>query len=393
MTLVALAATAVVGVSLAPAAQAAGPAQAPALTAAQQARLRQPSVAVSLGDSYISGVAGRWRGNSDSPLLSRFGTDRAWHPKSGHWLGVVEPSVVYGNTVGGCTRSDSAPILSAHLSFAAPINLACSGAQTVNVQRAIAGGRSLHGEPPQDDQLAALAADHRVRMVVLSIGGNDVGFGNIVSSCVDSYVTHSTACSVKWKTKLAASLQTMATSVARTIDDIHGTMTDAGYLPGDYRLVLQSYPSPLPPAGEDHYSGKYPDTRLLLGRCPLLDADEAWAAGTLTPAVSRTLAGVANSRGAQFLDLSDAFRGHELCADAAKHPRGGTPNSAGVEWVRFIDLTHQGDYAESLHPNYFGQQALGRCLALAAASAGNVACHGVAKQDVSAVHVTPLPEL
>ena len=35
------------------------------------------SAAVTLGDSFISGEAGRWQGNSPDPTLCRRGTDRA----------------------------------------------------------------------------------------------------------------------------------------------------------------------------------------------------------------------------------------------------------------------------------------------------------------------------
>src|SRR4051812_4641525 len=62
-----------------------------------------PTAAISLGDSLISGEAGRWKGNSDISRGDRGGTDRAYHD------GKYEPSIVYGNTVkNGCHRADSA---------------------------------------------------------------------------------------------------------------------------------------------------------------------------------------------------------------------------------------------------------------------------------------------
>jgi hypothetical protein len=347
----------------------------------------RPSVAVSLGDSYIGGMGGRWKGNSDDPLPHHEGTDRAWQKKSGHLFGVVNKSLVYGNTAGSCDRSDSAPILSAQLTFASPVNLACADAETRNVIRAMAGGSSVHGEKPQDDQLATVAANKRVRLIVLSVGGNDVGFGDIVATCSVAYALRLSPCNQTLNAALDSRLTTMAASVGRTLDDIHGTMTDAGYQSGDYRVVLESYPSPVPAPGQDKYSGKAPDGRLTIGGCPLLDKDEAWAANTLVPAVTKKLAAVAGSHGVQFLDLSDAFRGHELCASAAKHPSG-SPQAATSEWIRFVDLTKQGDYAESMHPNFYGQQALGRCLALTAETTGNVACHGQPLQAPTAVSIT-----
>ena len=73
-----------------------------------------------------------------------------------------------------------APIRSAPIAVGEKANLACSGAQTVNVWRAAAGGQAHFGEPPQADQLAALARRDDVRLVVLTVGANDVGFGGLV---------------------------------------------------------------------------------------------------------------------------------------------------------------------------------------------------------------------
>ena len=44
---------------------------------AQAGHPSKPTAAVALGDSFISGEAGRWQGNSVDPTLCRRGTDRA----------------------------------------------------------------------------------------------------------------------------------------------------------------------------------------------------------------------------------------------------------------------------------------------------------------------------
>jgi len=46
--------------------------------AAHATRTSGPTAIVSLGDSFISGEAGRWRGNSTVVATDRAGTDRAW---------------------------------------------------------------------------------------------------------------------------------------------------------------------------------------------------------------------------------------------------------------------------------------------------------------------------
>lgn len=349
--------------------------------------LRSDAV-VSLGDSYISGEAGRWRGNTSDSGPGRLGTDRAWRVDPANPAGVIDRSLVYGATVAnGCHRSDVAEGTSARLPVRKVINLACSGAKTVNVLRATAGGVPLRGEAPQDDQLAVAARANKVKVIVLSIGGNDLGFSSILNNCVAAYLYSTAPCSSTQQAAIDASLPKMAAAVGATLDDIRATMTEAGYHRKDYRLVLQSYPSPLPAAGENRYSGTAPDPRASVGGCPLQDIDSAWSHSTLIPAMTTTLAEEARQRDVQFLDLTDAFQGHELCASAAEQSTG-TPRSASSEWVRFIDLAGQGDISESLHPNMFGQQALGRCLALAVATRDDVACHAVPNRSSRAVYTT-----
>ncbi|NJP82372.1 hypothetical protein HCK01_34660, partial [Streptomyces sp. AA8] len=165
-------------------AQAADPAPAPAAAAVSApastpAPPDGPTVAVALGDSFISGEGGRWLGNTDRYDKGRNGTDRAWTGTA------YDPGRVYGATaaVGGCHRSDVAEILTAPLPVAERINLACSGAETQHVLSAARGGLSLNGEAPQSDRLAQIARTKRVTLVTLSVGGNDLGFGTIIGDC------------------------------------------------------------------------------------------------------------------------------------------------------------------------------------------------------------------
>jgi hypothetical protein len=178
----------------------------------------------------------------------------------------------------------------------------------------------------------------------------------------------------------------MKTQVGRVIDDIRATMIEAGYRNSDYRLIVQSYPTPSPKKAR--YTGSAPDERATVGGCPFYDADNQWAATTLTPGISTALGQVAKAKNTQFLDLTGAFRGHELCASTDRQSTG-RPTSAKSEWVRFVDLAGQGSVYESLHPNRFGQQAMGTCLTLAAFAGRSVACHAVAGLPSRAVYLTP----
>jgi hypothetical protein len=117
------------------------------------------------------------------------------------------------------------------------------------------------------------------------------------------------------------------------------------------------------------------------------------------PALNDMVAGAARAAGVSFISLENAFDGHRLCEAGTTRPvnlRFVTDKEG--EWVRFVDYdagdkaeflakvllwkkffsippialvpdviaelkkADQGDLQESLHPNHFGQQAIGTCL-------------------------------
>ena len=138
----------------------------------------KPTAIVSLGDSYISGEAGRWQGNSNDPAASRDGTDRACAPSIAVCASYDKAKVyVDGSDANGCHRSDVAEILErAHRRRpqGEPRLLGRGDGATSSAPPTAARPRTAL--PPQADQLAAVARADRVKAVVLSIGGNDLGF-------------------------------------------------------------------------------------------------------------------------------------------------------------------------------------------------------------------------
>ncbi|MEU4119276.1 GDSL-type esterase/lipase family protein [Kitasatospora sp. NPDC028055] len=379
-----LTAAAALPLTLAGLALAAPASAAPAAPAAVPAG---PTASVTLGDSYISGEAGRWKGNSADSGGNRTGTDRAWNGSS------YDPSLVYGATAAsGCDRSDVAEVLGAQGVAQKQINLACSGAVTGNVFRAANGGQSLKGEAPQADQLATVAAQNNVKLITLSIGGNDLGFSGIISNCVQDYLIWYSYCHSSAQSQIDSKMPAAMAGVGKAIDEIRAVMTNAGYARSDYRLVLQSYPSPIPRSAEM----RYPESgwsRSDTGGCPFWDGDADWARDSMVPQISKALAGVAAAKGAQFLDLSNMLQGREVCSTAARQPSAGSgPSATTSEWARFLDgglNTSQGALQESMHPNYYGQQALGACLGqLWTRPSGNYACNNTAGRDASGMYLT-----
>jgi hypothetical protein len=346
-----------------------------------------PTAVVSLGDSYISGEAGRWKGNSLTNTGSRNGTDRAWVTGS-----TYDPAKVYGSTAGGCHRSDSAEVKSAGAIADVAVNLACSGAISENVFRASNGGVAFKGEAPQADQLAAVAAANNVKVIALSIGGNDLGFADIIKDCALDFVIWNSYCYDDQQYGVDQKIDGVMANVGKSVDEIRAVMRGAGYTDSSYRIVLQSYPSPIPRGAENRYP-QSDWSRLNTGGCPFWNRDSDWARDSLVPQIANRLKGVATAKGVQFLDLRDMMQGREVCATASKLVSSTVPASARTsEWARWIDSSEtQGPVQESMHPNYFGQLAAGRCLALAVAQPANSAssCKNTAGADHTGMFLTP----
>ncbi|MBO3746194.1 hypothetical protein J5X84_08980 [Streptosporangiaceae bacterium NEAU-GS5] len=334
-------------------------------TSAQASPGQGMATVVSLGDSFIAGEGGRFAGQADNPA-----TDRGWG--------------VYGNTVnwtdgwgaheGGCHRSDSAPVLGLSAAAFQRINIACSGAITSGVWRADHGGVSFKGEQPQASQLAAIAQNNNVKAIVLSIGGNDFGFGDIVHDCVTAYTLTLAPCRNYWDTQTRMRMGDVMGKIRHAIDDIRTTMSAAGYGNADFRLIVQSYPAPIPAKA---------DLRGNNSGCLLYGDDAEWVNRIMVPRLAGAIRQVVRDSNtgaftnAQFLDISGAFKGHELCNKGAQYSYTARPGREVAEWANWISfLAGTNRMNESAHPNFFGQLALQDCLRmmLDAASTGNFRC-------------------
>ena len=337
------------------------------------------SAIVALGDSFISGEGGRWLGNGSDPFGTRSGTDRAAARCDGWGLCDYDPARIYAASErSDCHRSDVAPVASAPVAVDERVNLACSGAKVANVWPSAMGGRSHFGEPPQSDALIAAAERDEVRMVVVTAGANDAGFGGLVAGCALDWARGSEAdpafCHGAAQAELDASLPAMRRGLGRVLAGVRWTMEGAGYRRRDYRLIVMGYASPFPVGRWI----RYPEegwSRLNQGGCPVWDADADWAAGEGVGSIDAAMRAAAGAAGAEFLDVRHAFDGHQLCDRRSRRvgPEGPSPRSA--EWFRRLAFV-QGSSRESLHPNAYGQRALGACIGLHyAGPVGDYACH------------------
>ena len=281
-----------------------------------------------MGDSFISGEGGRWSGNGSEPFGTRSGTDRAAFGCGA--LGCeYDPARVYGaSEANDCHRSDVAPIESAPIAVEEKVNLACSGAKARDLWPAAEGGTEHFGEPPQADQLAAVARRDDVRMVVVTVGANDVGFGELVVDCALDWARspedEASTCHRDAEARIRNALPGATRAVTAALHGVRRTMRAAGYERSDYRLVAMGYASPFP---EGQWF-RYPEdgwTRLTEGGCPVWDADADWAADRATVDLAGMLREAAAATGAEYLDLADAFDGHQLCDRRAQRVGAGRP--------------------------------------------------------------------
>jgi hypothetical protein len=310
---------------------------------------------VTLGDSYISGEAGRWKGNSETTSGDSAGTDRAWDGTK------VDKARVYldGSDVDECHRSDVSEVISAARIGVTPVNLACSGSETINVLRKQSGGQPYKDAQTQGDRFAGVVDDFDVRVIVLSIGGNDLGFGDAAQDCVTRYLRGGSACHDDAQKQIDSRMSRTMSNVRNVIDDLRDVMKDAGYDRDDYRFILQSYPSPVPRGAENRLPEKG-WSRVSYG-CGMWNSDLDWARDTFVPQVADSLRAVAVAENTEFLDVRNLLQGHEICSTSAKP--GGTAPDGDLEWARVVSAgVSQGDKQESLHPNALGQIALGACL-------------------------------
>ncbi|HXF30326.1 MAG TPA: GDSL-type esterase/lipase family protein [Solirubrobacterales bacterium] len=354
----------------------------------------RPTAVVAMGDSFISGEGGRWLGNGSEPLGARSGTDRAAYDCGA--LGCeYDPARIYGSSeVDDCHRSDVAPIESAPIGVDARVNLACSGATARDLWPGAEGGTGHFGEAPEADRLAAVARRDRVRMVVVTVGANDVGFGELVAECALDWARspedEPATCHGEAEAEIQAALPRATRYVTAALHGVRRTLQAAGYERSDYRLVAMGYASPFPEGGWF----RYPEdgwSRLAEGGCPVWNVDADWAADRATVDLDGMLEAAAAASEAEYLDLAHAFDGHQLCDRRARRVGPAGPSPLTAEWFRRLSFL-QGSSRESLHPNAYGQQVIGACLGLLyKRPPGTYACADTPGEWLSGVHLTARP--
>jgi GDSL-like Lipase/Acylhydrolase family len=216
----------------------------------------------------------------------------------------------------GCFRSDHNY---AHLAAAAKgltlTDVSCSGATTNDMTE------TQNVEPgPNPPQFNGLSTSTGI--VSLTIGGNDIGFTEIIENCI-TYNPFSSPCKEQYDSgghdQLAERIENAAPKVAAVLQGIHTRSPSA-------RVFVVNYPQILPTG-----SGCWPTIPLGFGDVPYLRATEE--------RLNSMLATQAAANNATIVNWYAASAGHDAC------------KSSGTRWVEPLI---PGELAFPVHPNKAG---------------------------------------
>ena len=234
----------------------------------------------------------------------------------------------------------------------------------------------------QAAMLQSFAGAHNVKMVVVSIGGNDFNFASIVQTCVTDFLTTPSwlpsYCKNDSRVKAnftAANVAAVRAKITGALQNVRTAMRNAGYADNGWTLVVQNYASPIPSSAGFRYS-QSGYTRQNTGGCGFWNADADWANSTALPTINSAGQGAVSDSGvagARVLNLSAAFNGRRLCEKgvglyeevglSSWQSAGAVDKTEWVNQIRTVSTATSNYYIqESLHPNYWAQLATRNCV-------------------------------
>lgn len=230
----------------------------------------------------------------------------------------------------GCLRSDHnyPSLVAAAIGSSSFSDPSCSGAVTDDMTQSQADGPVTVNGP----QFNALGSDDG--LVTLGIGGNDVGFVNIILTCAAEslVVPFGDPCTQQYTAggndQLAAEINATGPKVAAVLQGIHQRAPQA-------KVVVVGYPDILP----EHNNGCWPLEPIAYGDVSYLRATEK--------RLNAMLAAEAAANGAQYVDTYTPTIGHDIC------------QLPGTKWIEgAVPLSA----AAPFHPNAQGEAAMARAV-------------------------------
>ena len=223
----------------------------------------------------------------------------------------------------GCLRSDHnyPHLLAPWLGFQQFRDVSCSGAQT----RDMTATQNVWPKP-NPPQLDALDASTGV--VTLQIGGNDIGFTSIVTSCIVLWPVGS-PCKNKY---VVGGVDEIARRINETGPKIEATLREIRARAPQAKIFVLGYPAILPDSGY----GCWPTLPIAWGDVPYLRVKEK--------ELNATIAARAAANGAYYVEVYSPTGGHDAC------------RAVGTRWVE--PIAPAGLQAAPVHPNLLGMQSM-----------------------------------
>jgi lysophospholipase L1-like esterase len=263
---------------------------------------------VALGDSYSSGE-GAYDYEEDTDFDDRddlwpFNDDEEDHNR--------------------CHRSENAysQVIADSNDFAGGTTfVACSGAVHDDLEN------DNHANTGEDPQLEALSEE--TSLVTMTMGGNDLGFADVVKDCIlnGERGVGSDTCQAKHDQRIRELLPQLMEELVARYEEIREHAPNA-------RIVIIGYPQLFVDDPSDNYGNL------------LFAEDQVWM-NQVGGDLNAMLAQAADEAGVEFVDPTEAFHGHEIGSDDP--------------WIN--DLTFGGPGFSivdpgSFHPNAAGQSAI-----------------------------------
>jgi lysophospholipase L1-like esterase len=190
-------------------------------------------------------------------------------------------------------------------------NVSCSGATSKNVyaDKQSPIGRPLPPlgtdpdapYPPVPPQIDAVGPNTDV--ITVGVGGNDLGFGEILKSCIELGATtlgQGTPCKDKYDAELLARFNQLRSGYDQMLTALH---TEAPFA----EVLAVGYPHLIP---EDANRCRYGD---LLQFSTFTTGDLAWARTRILEPLNAVVAQETAAHGDTFVDLYPATTGHSVC--------------------------------------------------------------------------------
>ncbi|MBO0851007.1 MAG: SGNH/GDSL hydrolase family protein [Pseudonocardia sp.] len=223
----------------------------------------------------------------------------------------------------GCQRSDHdyPSLVNAELRVSSFRDVSCTGAKTTDMAWSQLTNNGLN--PPQLDALS-----RNTTLVTLGVGGNDIDFTEIVTTCAikSPREPNGAACRAFYtqggRDQLADRIARTAPNVAQVLGEIRRRAPGA-------RILVVGYPTILPDSGP----GCFPVV-------PFSPGDVAYLRQT-TMGLNGMLIDQAKRANVEFVDTYRSSIGHDIC------------QNTGVRWVEHLVPTSP---AAPMHPNELGMR-------------------------------------